>query len=87
MNLIGAARELKVPLEEWDEAKIESDLAQKNIFFNFNSPGAPHFGGIQKGLVQKSRKFLFAILDIRSPIDVVLTRQGDLWSKLSTQEP
>ena len=31
-------------MNEWDKAKIESDLAQKKIVWKFNPPGAPHFG-------------------------------------------
>ena len=45
-NFVGAANELKAFMNEWDKAKIESDLAQKKILWKFNPPGAPHFSGI-----------------------------------------
>ena len=45
-NFVGAANELKSFMNEWDKAKIESDLAQKKFVWKFNPPGAPHFGGI-----------------------------------------
>ncbi|XP_075248316.1 uncharacterized protein LOC142341283 [Convolutriloba macropyga] len=51
-NFVRAAKELKEFMDEWDGAKIESDLAQKKIIWKFNPPGAPHFGGIRERLVQ-----------------------------------
>ena len=45
-NFVGAANELKAFMNEWDKAKIESDLAPKKVVWKFNPPGAPHFGGI-----------------------------------------
>ena len=30
-------------MNEWDKAKIESDLAQKKTVWKFNPPGAPHW--------------------------------------------
>ena len=44
-NIVGAANEMKAFMHEWDNAKIESDLAQKKIVWKY-APGAPHFGGI-----------------------------------------
>ena len=55
-NFFGAANELKTFMNEWDKAKIESNLAQKKISWKFNPPGAPHFGGIWARLVQTARK-------------------------------
>ena len=60
-------------MNEWDKAKIESDLAQKKIVWKFNPPGAPHFGGIWERLVQSCKKVMIAILDNRSRIDEVLS--------------
>ena len=65
-NFVGAAKELKAFMNEWDKAKIESDLAQKKIVWKFNPPGAPHFGGIWERLVQSCKKVMIAILDNRS---------------------
>ena len=65
-NFIGAANELKAFMNEWDKAKIESDLAQKKIVCKFNPPGAPHFSGIWERLVQNCKKVMIAILDNRS---------------------
>ena len=72
-NFVGAANELKSFMNEWDKAKIESDLAQKKIVWKFNPPGAPHFGGIWERLVQSCKKVMIAILDNRSLTDEVLS--------------
>ena len=72
-NFVGAANELKAFMNEWDKAKIESDLAQKKIVWEFNPPGAPHFGGIWERLVQSCKKVMIAILDNRSLTDEVLS--------------
>ena len=72
-NFVKAANELKAFLNKGDKAKIESDLAQKKIFWKFNPPGAPHFGGIWERLVQSCKKVMIAILDNRSLTDEVLS--------------
>ena len=43
-------------MNEWDKAKIESDLAQKKNVWKFNQPGASHFGGTWERLVQSCKK-------------------------------
>ena len=60
-------------MDEWDKAKIESDLAQKRIVWKFNPPGAPHFGGIWERLVQSCKKVMTALLDNRKLTEEVLS--------------
>ena len=72
-NFVGAANELKTFMNEWDKAKIGSDLAQKKIVWKFNPPGAPHFGGIWERLVQSCKKIMIAILDNRRLTDELLS--------------
>ena len=55
-NFVGATNHLKAFLNEWDEAKFESDLAQKKIVWKINPPGAPDVGGICERMVQSSKK-------------------------------
>ena len=59
-------------MNEWDKAKIESNLAQKKIVWKFNPPGAPYFCGIWERLVQRLVRRL-AILDNRSLTDGLLS--------------
>ena len=71
-NFVGAAKELKAFMDEWDKAKTESDLAQEKIVWKFKPPGAPHFGAIWERLLQSCKKVMIAILDNRSITDEVL---------------
>ena len=59
-NFVGALNELKAFLNEWDKAKLESDLAQKRSVWKFDPPGAPHFGGIWERLFQSFKKVMIA---------------------------
>ena len=72
-NSVGAFKEMKSFMNEWDKAKIESDLAQKKVVWKFNPPGAPHFGGTWERLVQSCKKVVIAILDNRNLTDEVLS--------------
>ena len=72
-NFVVEAKEVKILMDKWDKAKIESDLAQKRIVWKFNTPGAPHFGGVWERLVQSCKKVRIAILDNRSLNDEVLS--------------
>ena len=72
-NFVGAANELKAFMNEWNKAKIESELTQKKIVWKFNPPGAPHFGEIWERLVQNCTKVMVAILENRSLTDEVLS--------------
>ena len=65
-NFVGAANILKVFLNEWDKAKIESNVSQKGTFWKSIHPRAPHFGGIWENLVQNCKKVMIAVLDNRS---------------------
>ena len=60
-------------MNEWDQDKIKSYLAQKRIIWKINPPGTPHFGGIWERLVQSCKKLMIAILDSRSLAEEVLS--------------
>ena len=45
-TFVGEAREMREWIEAWNQSKIEQSLAQKQIKWKFNQPGAPHFGGV-----------------------------------------
>ena len=87
MNFVGAAKELKAFLDEWDKANTENHLAQKNIVWKFNPPGAPHFVGIRESLVQNCKKVMVAILDNGSLTDDVISTTICLVDQISMQDP
>lgn len=45
-NFVGAVSELKELVSKLDQNKIQQDTAYRGVKWNFNPPGAPHFGGI-----------------------------------------
>ena len=67
----GTENELTAFLFEWDKANIRNDLAQRKIVWKFNTPGAPHFGGVWERLIESCKKVLIATLDNRSLTDKV----------------
>ena len=71
-NLAGAAKEMKNCINAWNQSNIEESLAQKEIKWKFNLPGAPHFGGIWERSVRSCKTAMKAVLDGRSLTDHVL---------------
>lgn len=45
-NFIGAERELKRAIKDWNTSKIEDSLLQRGIKWMFNPPAASHHGGV-----------------------------------------
>ena len=71
-NFVGAARKMRGCINAWNQSEIEKSLAEKDIKWNFNPPGAPHFGGIWERLVRSCEKAMISVLDGRSLTDDVL---------------
>ena len=71
-NFVGAAKEMRDCINACNQSDIETSLAQKDIKWKFNPPGAPHFGGIWEQLVRSCKKAMIAVLDGRSLTDDVL---------------
>ena len=71
-NFVGADRELKQSLQEWNQSQIADVLSQKGIQWHFNPPAAPHFGGIWERLVQSCKKALKVVLHGQVVTDEVL---------------
>ena len=61
-NFVGADRELKQGLEEWNQSQISDYLSQKDIQWHFNPAASPQFGGIWERLVQSCKKALKVVL-------------------------
>ena len=71
---MGAAKEMRGCINAWNQLDIEKSLAQKDIRWKFNPPGASNFGGIRESLVRSCKKAMTAVLDGRSvPDDVLIT--------------
>ena len=68
-NFVGAAKEMRDCINAWNQSDLETSLAQKDIRWKFNPPGAPHFGGIWERLVRSCKKAMIAVLDGRSLTD------------------
>ena len=69
---MGADRELKRILEDWNQSAIADFLSQKGIQWHFNPPASPYFGGIWERLVQSCKKALKVVLHGQVVTDEVL---------------
>ena len=80
-DFVGAAKEMRDCINAWNQSDIETSLAQKDIKWKFNPPGAPHFGGIWERLVRSCKKAMIAVLDGRSLTDDVLITTYNVFSR------
>ena len=60
-NFVGADKELRKALEDWNQHRIAACLQQKEIDWHFNTPTASHFGGVWERLIRSVRKVLGSI--------------------------
>ncbi|XP_061173433.1 gamma-aminobutyric acid receptor subunit pi-like [Saccostrea echinata] len=44
-NFVGAEREIKSAINEWNVSQIEDSMLQRNIEWKFNPPAGSHYGG------------------------------------------
>ena len=61
-NFVGADRELRNALKEWNQAQIAKFLSQKEIKWSFNPPTASHMGGIWERQIRSIRRILATLL-------------------------
>jgi len=61
-NFVGAQRELKALVAEFDQDKISSHAANRSIKWSFNPPLAPHFGGVHEAMVKSAKRAVYAVL-------------------------
>lgn len=50
-NFVGAERELRAALNEWNLGQIDHAMTQRNIDWKFNPPSGSHFGGVWERLI------------------------------------
>jgi hypothetical protein len=55
-HFIGAERELKGALNEWNLSQIQNAMLQRNIDWRFNPPSESHFDGVWERLIKSVRK-------------------------------
>ena len=72
-NFVGANKEMRAYIAEWNEQAIEERLLQEEIDWKFNPPAAPHFGGVWERLVRSCKKAMYAVLGTRSVTEDVLS--------------
>ena len=60
-NLVGAQRELRQAIQEWNQAQVEAFLLQKEVTWCFNAPSASHHGGAWERLIQSTRRILLGL--------------------------
>ena len=61
-NFVGADRELKKAMKEWNTAQIENSLLQHDIKWMFNPPSGSHHGGVWERIIRSIRKIMGATL-------------------------
>ena len=86
-NFEGAANELAKCLQNFDQEKIVSSMARREIEWHFNPPAAPHFGGAWESLVKSAKRALENVLHGCSLTDETLTTALAKVSNLLNNRP
>ncbi|XP_060605456.1 uncharacterized protein LOC132757974 [Ruditapes philippinarum] len=61
-NFIGANRELKKAISEWNKHQIQSAMLQKNVDWQFNPPAGSHHGGVWERMIRTVRQTLHSVV-------------------------
>ena len=61
-NYVGAAREIKELVDCMDQENIQRLTSNKGIDWQFNSPEAPHFGGVFERMIKAAKRAIYAVL-------------------------
>lgn len=64
-NFIGAERELRTAIEQWNQSQISDVLLQRGIKWTFNPPAGSHHGGSWERLIRSVRKVLNSTLNLQ----------------------
>ncbi|XP_074659583.1 uncharacterized protein LOC141912256 [Tubulanus polymorphus] len=73
-NFVGAERELRECLTQLNQSRISNFCHEKGIKWTFNSPCAPHFGGVWERLVRTVKAAIKSVLKGQSfPENVLRT--------------
>ena len=72
-NFVGANRELRECIDDWNQDMIGRVLSQEGIQWVFNPPVAPHIGGVWECLVRLCKKALDVLQNQVLTDEVLLT--------------
>ena len=61
-NFIGSNNEFRAEFEKIDRSSIHNFCANKGITWEFNPPGASHFGGVWERMIRTIRKIMYSLL-------------------------
>ena len=61
-NFVGADREIKELLAEFDKGKIQRFTVSDGIEWHFNPPSAPHFNGVHEILVKAAKRAMKVVM-------------------------
>ncbi|KAI4882679.1 hypothetical protein NFI96_029603, partial [Prochilodus magdalenae] len=65
-NFVGAERELRRAIEEWNISRIDNATRQRGIQWMFNPPTGSHHGGAWERLIRSVRKILNTTLKLQT---------------------
>ena len=86
-NFVVAAREMREWIEAWNQSDIEQSLAQKQIKWKFNPPGARQLGGVWERMVRSCKKSTIAIVGNRTLTYDVLSTKMCLVGQILSSRP
>ena len=61
-NLVGANKEIRASLLEWNQHQIHESLLQNDITWIFNTPAGSHHGGVWERCIRTVRKIMMALM-------------------------
>ena len=71
-NFVGAERELREAIKQWNQSQINKELQQRSCDWVFHPPGASHMSGVWERLIRCIKRSLKAILGERLVDEEVL---------------
>ena len=72
-NFVGAEREIRQSMKDWNQTKIHDYLHQRGIQWKFNPPAASHMGGIWERSIRTVRKVLCFVMKEQTVDDEALS--------------
>ena len=72
-NFVGAKKELKLLINEWNQTAIHNFLLQKQIKWIFNTPATSHHGGVWERCIRSVQKILNSVVGQQTLDDESLT--------------